>query len=189
MSTGYLPPVYQIPKDSEDYLQSFSLNEEEEIKKFFTEYGFVIIRDVLSKEDCKLTIDEMWSILEGYDIKRDDIETWDNRNWRRTGIFSEGILGGDPFFTPQALKNRQNPNLHKAFSLVLGTDKLFVNHDRYGLFRPTKNVPTSQNSSTFVDHKDWKTQPNIHLDMNPWGFIEDKTLDYDNKVLGSLRLL
>lgn len=157
----YVPPIYTVPKDSEGYMQSFSLNQEAEIHEFFTQFGFVIVRDVFSKETCEATINEMWANLaDKYEIARDDPDTWQNNTWRHTGIFSEGILGGNPFWTHQALTNRQNPNLHKAFSIVLGTEDLLVNHDRFGLFRPTRQVFHPKSGKT-IDHPDWKVSDNI----------------------------
>ena len=55
--------------------------------QFFEEYGFVVIRDVLSKAECEATIDEIWSYIETgafrgkptpVGIKRDDPSTWDD---------------------------------------------------------------------------------------------------------------
>jgi hypothetical protein len=72
---------------------------------------------------------------------------------------SEGILGNgdDPFWTHQALRNRQNANLHKAYSILYGREDLLVNHDRYGLFRPTKETPEDDPNQL------WQTIYNIHL--------------------------
>ena len=47
-----------------------------------------------------------------------------------------GILGGrDPAISIQSFKNRTNPKVHKAFSLLLGRDDLLVTLDRYGVMR------------------------------------------------------
>jgi len=63
-------------------------------------------------------------------------------------------------WTRQILLNRQTPALHRAFATVLETEDLLINHDRYGMFRPTKQYP------------DRSTMTNLHLDMNPWNYIE-----------------
>jgi hypothetical protein len=50
--------------------------------------------------------------------------------------------------------------LHTAFATILGTENLLVNQDRYGMFRPAK------------EHPERATMTNLHLDMNPWNYIE-----------------
>jgi len=59
-----MPPFLEIPLDEEDprYTQSFAPlcdKEMEEAKAFFDLYGFCILRDVLSKEQCQSTIGDM----------------------------------------------------------------------------------------------------------------------------------
>lgn len=59
--------------------------------QFFDKYGYVVVRDVLSSDQCLATIDDMWSYIEtkGYNwvkrdeeiinpIRRDAPSTWDN---------------------------------------------------------------------------------------------------------------
>lgn len=75
---------------------------------------------------------------------------------------SEGIIGGASLWTRQIILNRQIPNIHAAFARILGTENILTNHDRYGMFRPTKDYPNR------------KTMTNLHLDMNPWDYIKGK---------------
>ncbi len=72
----------------------------------------------------------------------------------------EGIIGDASLWTRQILLNRQTPALHTAFATILGTENLLVNQDRYGMFRPAK------------EHPERATMTNLHLDMNPWNYIE-----------------
>lgn len=46
----------------------------------------------------------------------------------------------EPVFTKQSLLNRQNSKLKRAFAILFDSEDLVVSHDRYCLFRPTKNV-------------------------------------------------
>ena len=87
--------------------------------------------------------------------------------WNRTGLVSEGIIGSASLWTRQILLNRQTPALHRAFAAILGTEDLLVNHDRYGMFRPTQQYPNRT------------TMTNLHLDMNPWNYIEGVLISYD----------
>jgi hypothetical protein len=51
------------------------------IKEFFDEFGFVVVRDVLTAEECEKTVDELWQVhsaMSGGRIKRDDSSTWEN---------------------------------------------------------------------------------------------------------------
>ena len=80
--------------------------------------------------------------------------------WARTGLVNEGIIGGASLWTRQIILNRQIPNMHAAFARILGTEDLLTNHDRYGMFRPAK------------EHPGRRTQTNLHLDMNPWDYID-----------------
>ncbi len=82
------------------------------------------------------------------------------RLWCRTGLVQEGIIGYASLWTRQILLNRQIPALHTAFATILGTENLLINHDRYGMFRPAK------------EHPKRATMTNLHLDMNPWNYIE-----------------
>ena len=44
-------------------IKKFSLSYHD-ILQFFEDYGFVVIRDVLTREECEATIDEMWTYIE-----------------------------------------------------------------------------------------------------------------------------
>lgn len=51
-----------------------------------------------------------------------------------------GIMGIFEAIDPQLLRNRQNPRLHRLYSLLHGTERLIVDHDRVGVLRPTRGV-------------------------------------------------
>ncbi|CAF3607368.1 unnamed protein product [Rotaria sp. Silwood1] len=91
------------------------------------------------------------------------------------GIPGGGILGLESLWTRQILLNRQTPALHTAFATIYGTENLLVNHDRYGMFRPTK------------EHPERATITNLHLDMNPWNYIGDNDQSHLAKVFTELR--
>jgi len=113
-------------------------------------------------------------------IKRDDPSTWDNY-W--PAMAEEGIVATPPTFTIRALKNRQHPTVYKVFTELYGRKDLFVNHDRYGLFRPTRGVTIK---GTPTNMSSWKTFHNVHLDMNPWHFVEAEDRSLDDQVLNNL---
>jgi len=178
---GYVPPVHEVEIDKEGYLKSFSLDEGENIRNFFNNFGFVVIRDVFNPEECTATIDDIWNYIKKNKIDRNDRETWSRRYWSGTGLAEEGIIGFDCIFTHRTIQNRQNPNLHKAASIILGSPNLLVNHDRYGLFRPTKASPTAE------IERSMQSMYNIHLDMNPWHYVFAENSDHSHQVLDSLK--
>lgn len=53
--------------------------------------------------------------------------------------------------------------------------------DRYGLFRPTKS------SNSKEDWSNRKTKTNLHLDMNPWHYVEEETPKKDEEIMEKLR--
>jgi hypothetical protein len=61
------------------------------------------------------------------------------------------------------------------FETVMGTSDLIVNHDRWLLHRP----PPSANEPL--------TARNIHLDMNPWEYLDDNASPTIQKRLSALR--
>ena len=44
-----------------NFCKSFSVDQQEEYVAFFKKYGFVVIKDVLTPEEIKLTQEEIWT--------------------------------------------------------------------------------------------------------------------------------
>jgi hypothetical protein len=68
MAAAY-PPSSPIPRDLDDerYLISFDAEKsltDGDAAYFFEEYGFVVIRNVFTNDECENTKDAMWSIIE-----------------------------------------------------------------------------------------------------------------------------
>ncbi|CAF1195980.1 unnamed protein product [Rotaria sordida] len=127
-------------------------------------------------KQCTETISDIWNVIEshvGQPIRHDE-KLWGSNLWDRTGLVEEGIIGDASLWTRQILLNRQTPALHTAFATILGTEKLLINQDRYGMFRPAK------------EHPERATMTNLHLDMNPWKYFTDKDNSYQIEVLTSL---
>ncbi len=155
----YCPPYYEVLMDEDDprFVKSFYLHQTEEFKEvpllklfffgckrsvlsilhtlhshsqFFRQFGFVVIRDVLSKEECDATEVDVWEYLESmcwvhptlqllfpemankYRINRHNPHTWQNEGW--APMKEEGILGGPLALSKPAFNNRQNPNVYKV---------------------------------------------------------------------------
>ncbi|CAM4916512.1 unnamed protein product [Rotaria socialis] len=181
MSTSSQFQPLVIPKDSDGFVKSFTLSsyncpEASKARAFFQEYGFVVIANVYTPEQCNDTISDIWNVIESFveTSVRNKEELWNQQLWIRTGIVSEGIIGDASLWTRQILLNRQTPALHTAFASVLGTENLLVNQDRYGMFRPAKK------------HPERSTTTNLHLDMNPWLYIDEEDNSKQLEVLGEL---
>jgi ectoine hydroxylase-related dioxygenase (phytanoyl-CoA dioxygenase family) len=163
-----------VPIDADGYIISYEPDDHKGIKQFFDHYGFVVVRDVLNKQECQATIDEIWethSGMSGGMVKRDDARTWE-KHW--PGLVGEGISGGNCVVKPQFVRNRSNAKVHHVASVLLSDKKLITNIDRFGIFRPTKK------------HPEWKTTRNIHLDMNPVYWYESPDAHEDDDLVNSL---
>ena len=65
--------VYQkleIPLDPSGYTKSFSDPEDAQLAAFFEEYGFAVVSNVLTAEECTETIDELWRYVESEGMRR-----------------------------------------------------------------------------------------------------------------------
>eukprot|EP01091_Cochliopodium_minus_P004263 TRINITY_DN1415_c0_g2_i1.p1 TRINITY_DN1415_c0_g2~~TRINITY_DN1415_c0_g2_i1.p1 ORF type:complete len:365 (-),score=100.75 TRINITY_DN1415_c0_g2_i1:483-1577(-) len=174
----YWPDEYPVEVDNEGYTKSFSLEELDKAKEFFDDFGFVVVNNVLTNEECELTIDEIWEDVEETEfsnVKRNDPKTWD----QMPGYRGEGIVGGYCIFSKQFVLNRMNPNIYKVFEKIYGNKKLLSNQDRAGLFRPTKNEKIGNKPK-------WTTFLNLHFDCNPWKYVESLDDTESNKILNSL---
>lgn len=155
---------------------------------FFARYGFVVYENVLSPEECAATRDEIFGELERVygdasvqedtavsssnvkrqtkhtvGFKRDDFKTY-----VALPIETYGLAPDPAVFTPRCVANRQNETVAKCLARVLHvadpSEDLLVSHDRWCVFRPTRDVPG------VGDRPDWKTRANLHLDLNPWTY-------------------
>eukprot|EP01129_Flabellula_baltica_P013993 TRINITY_DN6609_c0_g1_i1.p1 TRINITY_DN6609_c0_g1~~TRINITY_DN6609_c0_g1_i1.p1 ORF type:complete len:347 (-),score=59.44 TRINITY_DN6609_c0_g1_i1:13-1029(-) len=172
MKSEYQVPYLYVPIDEEGYTQSFSIQDDNDLmesKDFFDEFGFVVYRDVLTHEACESTLSEIFDIMESSSgFQRDEIGTWDH--WPTDSIERYGNISKPSIFRRQFMLNRMNPNLHKACATILEDEDIIVSHDRACFYRPTTQVMID---GTLQNKDGWKTQTNIHLDMNPWHWMEE----------------
>lgn len=143
---------------------------------FFREYGFVIFRDVLDSEQIQQSASEIWDQLEKEypTLKREVAETYSALSSQTYGLASEPAL-----FTEQMIRNRCNEFVVKALRLLLDETDILLSHDRWCFYRPTKSIESGGISR---DMPEWKTQGNLHLDLNPWTYLEgdsSQQLQYD----------
>ena len=73
----FTPPL--VPRDAEGYVKSFVIedlnsSQTKEARDFFDEYGFVVIANVFTPEQCEQTIADIWNVIEsraGQQVRHD----------------------------------------------------------------------------------------------------------------------
>ena len=97
--------------------------------KFWNENGYVIIKDVISKEDCKAAEKAIWDFIEASPQNQD---SWYKQHPSKQKIMVQ-------FFHNEALeKNRQSKKIRKAFEQLWGKSNLIVSTDRVGFNPPER---------------------------------------------------
>ena len=93
---------------------------------FFQENGYLLVRDVVPKENCDAVIDAIWWFL-GMDPDNPE-------DWYREPLTPGGMI---ELYQHQALwDNRQHPRLYQVFAELVGTEKLWVTLDRVNMKPP-----------------------------------------------------
>ena len=97
---------------------------------FWSENGYIIIKDAISKQDCEDTIAAICDFIE---VKRNDPSTWYNIHPSRQGIMVQ------LFQHPALEKNRASIKIKKAYEQLWNRKDLWVNTDRVGFNPPETN--------------------------------------------------
>eukprot|EP00930_Biecheleria_cincta_P031990 TRINITY_DN2219_c0_g1_i2.p1 TRINITY_DN2219_c0_g1~~TRINITY_DN2219_c0_g1_i2.p1 ORF type:complete len:317 (+),score=40.64 TRINITY_DN2219_c0_g1_i2:166-1116(+) len=157
------------PLDGDGFVKSFPVAEDNapEVRSFFNEFGFVVISRVLTAEECDATFEEFWDWRERDGLLRSNPATWEPY-WKNQRFGRLGIMGNfSDIHSLRQLSNRQNDQVHEAFARVLGTHKLWVDHDRLGVMRPTVDIDLHDGDGPRI-MESWRTLSNwLHLDCNP----------------------
>lgn len=91
------------------------------------EFGYVIIRNAITPEDCQATRNIIWNFL-GMD--ENNAETWYQSKDTIQGIMV------NLFNQPIIHKNRHAPRIRKAYEQIWGTSNLIVTADKVGFNPP-----------------------------------------------------
>ncbi len=81
------------PLDSDGFAVSFSLDDPS-LLDFYSTYGFVVIRDLVTPSQIDRTIDEIWTtpyLLGRENINRSDPSTFENNIWPTEMDLAKGI--------------------------------------------------------------------------------------------------
>ncbi len=110
-------------------------------------YGYCVVENVYTKQECAYTINKMWHFLEniGTGISRSDLTTWTNDRW--PPHLHQGMLHHSIAHEEFIWENREHKNLVHLFSQIFGTDKLLTSFDGVCIGRPphldTKDMVSS----------------------------------------------
>jgi len=125
-------------------------------------YGYCIVENVFTNQECDTTIDSMWSWLEGLGtgIKRNDKSTWNNGNWphySKQGMLQH-TLGHEEFMW----KIREHISVLYLFYQIYGTFDLLVSFDGATIGRPPETGYTTSPKSSWIH-----TDQNVVNGVNP----------------------
>ena len=117
--------------------------------EFFDENGYVIARQVISREQAEDTARALWAFAE---MDPGDPDSWyAERPPGPAGPDGPGVparkgTGMIEIYHHQALwNNRTAPRVYQAFSQVLASEKLWVSHDRASINPPGRDPDAQEN--------------------------------------------
>ncbi len=137
-NNGYIPPekIRQFHDHFTTATNSVDDGEEEELVlsaadlQHWEKNGFVIIREAISKDDCKKTRAIINELLQ---IDEDDASTWYGSHSAKEGIMVQ------LFQHPIINANRHAPRIKKAYQQLWQRKDILVNIDKVG-FNPPENA-------------------------------------------------
>ena len=193
-------PIHTLPTTLENqthFVQSFDIDTDnpQDIVNFYNEYGLVVFRNVIDQETIEKSLTEVWDMLQhDHEMKMHDPYSWQK-------LSTLGIVGDFICWKKQAMENRQNEKLVRAFELLYGKSRqeLWTGFSRIGVMQPTRNVPIPYHDvnslpaceishavqvERHVNRPDLKTKAEwLHWDLNPFCVIEEDKQPEDEKLL------
>lgn len=100
--------------------------------------GYCVIPNILTTQECDLTITKIWDWLEDLNtgIDRNDKDTWISENWpfSTKGIIQHLRVGHEEF----VWDIRTHPNVFNVFKKIWNTDNLIVSFDAINVMKPAE---------------------------------------------------
>ena len=111
--------------------------------KFFEEYGYVIVRQAVPREQAEDSARALWAFAQK---DPDDPESWyaepppGPAGPDGPGVPArKGTIMIEIYHQQTLWNNRTAPRVHRAFSQVMGSEKLWVSHDRASINPPSRD--------------------------------------------------
>jgi len=124
-----------------------------EMKRFFHENGYLVIKNAVPKEQCRKTVDTIWDFM---GKSPNDRDSWYTPPEGLNELWNDQQRGMIPLYQHQTLwDNRQYPRLYEAFAELLGEEKLWVTADRVNM-KPPKREDNPELNASFI-HWDTNT--------------------------------
>lgn len=125
-------------------------------------YGYCVVEDVMTPEECKDTINSIWNWLEGLDtgISRSDQSTWSGKHWPIN--MHQGMIQHTLAHEEWIWKAREHPNVLSVFSKIFGTNELLVSFDGASINRPPETGHVRSLKHSWI-HSDQNLIHNIAL--------------------------
>lgn len=167
--------------DQNQYHTNFAWNDDIKMTEFFRQHGYVIVRDVLTVDECKASREEIEGAIRA---KHPTFNMMDpNTHAEMTTVFNNYGMWGGPMLTLQMLRNRQNERLYHVFKTLYGGEEsqLLVNHDSGCFYRATKPVLADAKTGTTAtafkpERATAYVYPGLHVDFHPAGYLDEKTV-------------
>ncbi|MED7819508.1 MULTISPECIES: phytanoyl-CoA dioxygenase family protein [unclassified Francisella] len=139
--------------------------------KHWQTYGYVVIKNAISKEDAKQTADFLWEFSE---MTQNDKSTWKPNKtvYRMQELNGSGML--ECYHHPLLWNNRQNQRVYDAFVDIWDREDLWVTIDRANL-----SLPIKYNQKNFSGFLHWDADSTLKpLPVNVQGVLalSDTTL-------------
>ncbi len=135
-----IQPLFTKDNDEHDtsdkYLQRFE-PDDPKFLEYLKENGYVVIKDVCSPSEICEAKKLFWEFVKSYGLEENDVNTWNNENFRKLGMTGTGILNRGGIQHSKFLWfMRLLPKVKLAFEKIYGTSELITSFDGANFYRP-----------------------------------------------------
>lgn len=115
--------------------------DDKELLSYLEEYGYVIVKNILSKEEVHNSKHLLWNFLEKhFDMDRNDPKTWTDTNFAKFGRCEKGIMHSQGINQSEYMWSlRGSKKIKDIFSKIYDDNDLITSFDGGNIFRPWHN--------------------------------------------------
>jgi len=142
----------------------FDLSDKAGIRDHMSEYGFVVVKGILTHEECKATA------TAANEIVGNGFCCTDGSTYGKFRGNAYGVIGRGPLFHEQLVRNRCSERMMELYSTLYDcpASELLCSHDRLGFYRPTQGKFGS------LAYQTPYYAPGVHLDFGPLAYETDE---------------